>query len=139
MTIPQHKPGAKLDQEKVDMSLLELLSDALLEVCRVLDYGQSKYTRGGFLEVPDAKNRYTAAMIRHWLDECKGIKYDKGDPFYDTEKGSRFKDKLRHDAQVAANALLRLEIALREENKSKDITQDEIENHFITTEIKELT
>lgn len=112
----QHSPGAKLDHDKVDMSLLEFLPNALLEVCRVMDYGQTKYTRGGFLEVPNAQQRYTAAMWRHWLHECLGDTYDTGDPFYDTKEGSRFKGKLRHDAQVAVNALFRLEIELRKEN-----------------------
>ena len=112
----QHEPGAKLDHDKVDMSLLEFLPNALLEVCRVMDYGQTKYTRGGFLKVPDAKQRYTAAMWRHWIHECLGDTYDTGDPFYDTKEGSRFKGKLRHDAQVAVNALFRLEIELRKGN-----------------------
>ena len=111
----QHEPGAKLDHDKVDMSLLEFLPNALLEVCRVMDYGQTKYTRGGFLEVPDGRNRYTAAMLRHWLEDSAGVKYDVGDPFYDTDAGKPFKGKLRHDAQVAVNALFRLEVTLRKE------------------------
>ena len=115
--INQHAPGAKLDHDKVDMSLLEFLHNALFEVCRVMDYGQTKYSRGGFLEVDNAVPRYTAAMWRHWLDECAGIMYDEGDPFYDTEKGARFKYKLRHDAQLAVNALFRLECKLREEQE----------------------
>lgn len=125
--IEQHAPGAKMDQDKIDMSLLEFLPNALLEICRVMDYGQTKYSRGGFLEVPDAKNRYTAAMLRHWLDECNGIKYDEGDPFYDTEKGLPFKGTLRHDAQIAVNAIFRLEVILR----------DEYEQHLIDTHLDE--
>lgn len=110
----QHTPGAKLDNDKIDMSLLCFLNNALTEVCRVMDYGQIKYTRGGFLEVPDALPRYTAAMWRHWCLE-QTEKYDQGDPFYDTESGLPFKGKMRHDAQVAVNALFRLECALRKE------------------------
>jgi len=118
MTAPnQHEPGAKLDQDKVDMSLLNFIHNALFEVCRVMDYGQVKYSRGGFLEVPNAHNRYTAAMFRHWYNEFFA-KYDD-DPFYDTEEGARFKGTIRHDAQVAVNALFRLEHALRKEQEEK--------------------
>jgi hypothetical protein len=113
--IDQHEPGAKNDHDKIDMSLLEFLPNALLEVCRVMDYGQTKYTRGGFLEVPDAMNRYTAAMFRHYLKECLGEKYDQGDPFLDTEAGRPYIGTLRHDAQVVVNALFRLEYRMREE------------------------
>ena len=113
--LDQHTPGAKLDHDKVDMSLLQFLHNALLEVCHVMDYGQTKYSRGGFLEVDDAINRYTAAMWRHYLKECSGELYDQGDPFYDTPKGLPFKGTLRHDAQLAVNALFRLEYRMREE------------------------
>jgi hypothetical protein len=111
----QHVSGAKLDNGKLDLSLLQLLSNALVEVCRVMDYGQTKYTRGGFLDVPEAPRRYSAAMLRHYFAEQEG-KFDSGDPFYDTEEGLPFKGKIRHDAQVAVNALFRLECTLREEN-----------------------
>lgn len=122
MTIDQHTPGAKLDHDKVDMSLLEFLHNALFEVCRVMDYGQTKYSRGGFLEVDNAVPRYTAAMWRHWLQECAGLTYDAGDPFYDTPEGAPFKGKLRHDAQLAVNALFRLEYKLREEYRQQHFT-----------------
>jgi hypothetical protein len=120
--IDQHEPGAKNDHDKIDMSLLEFLHNALTEVCRVMDYGQTKYTRGGFLEVPNAMPRYTAAMWRHWLLEQKET-YDQCDPFYDTEKGLPFKGTLRHDAQVAVNALFRLEYRMREENSTNESTR----------------
>lgn len=110
----QHTSGAKLDNNKLDLSLLQLLGNALNEVCLVMDYGQTKYTRGGFLNVPEAPRRYTAAMLRHWLKERIEV-YDCGDPFYDTEKGLPFKGRIRHDAQVAVNALFRLECTIREE------------------------
>lgn len=115
----QHTPGAKLDHDKIDMSLLQLLPRAMEEVCRVMDYGQTKYSRGGFLEVPNAIVRYTAALMRHIFQE-PFHKYDMGDPFYDTEKGLPFKGKIRTDAQVAVNALFRLECRLREEEMMRD-------------------
>jgi hypothetical protein len=98
-----------MDADKVDMSLLELLGPALVEVCRVMDYGQTKYTRGGFLDVPNAEQRYSAAMLRHYFEEDT---FDTGDPFYDTHAGAPFKGKIFHDAQVAVNALFRLQIIL---------------------------
>ena len=110
----QHTPGAKNDQDKMDLSLLEFLADALIEVTRVMDYGQTKYTRGGFLEVPDGVRRYTSAMLRHWLKESSE-KFDSGDPFYETEEGKPFEGTLRHDAQVAVNALFRLQCKINEE------------------------
>lgn len=125
----QHTPGAKLDQGKVDMSLMQLLPRALSEVCRVMDYGQTKYTRGGFLEVTNAVTRYTAAMVRHWFME-EVEKYDGGDPFYDTELGLPFKNSIRHDAQVAVNALFRLECRLREEEAQEVFHQELITDMY---------
>lgn len=125
--IDQHTPGAKLDNDKPDMTLMQLLPNALYEVCRVMTYGMTKYTRGGFLEVPDAPRRYSAAMLRHWFAEISEV-FDSGDPFYDTEKGLPFKGKIRHDAQVAVNALFRLECTLREEND--DELAKLMENYF---------
>ena len=112
----QHTPGAKLDDGKVDMSLLEQFPRALEEMCRVGTYGKEKYTRGGWLSVPDGITRYTAAMLRHLLQVFKGKVYDE-DPWYDTEKGKPFKGKVRHDAQVMWNAAARLELTLREEEE----------------------
>lgn len=110
----QHSPGAKLDDGKVDMSLIEFLPRAMKEVLRVMTYGKVKYTRGGFLEVPDGVNRYSAAMLRHYFAAKEEGKYDQ-DPWYDTEEGLPYKGKIMHDAQVAVNALFRLELMLREE------------------------
>ncbi len=116
----QHEAGAKNDMGKMDLSLLQLLPNALLEVSRVMDYGQNKYTRGGFLFVIDAPKRYTSAMLRHWFKEAVE-KFDTGDPFYNTEKGAPFKGTIRHDAQVAVNALFRLECTMREEQMDDEL------------------
>ncbi|MEE8598458.1 MAG: dATP/dGTP diphosphohydrolase domain-containing protein [Dehalococcoidales bacterium] len=111
----QHIAGAKLDHGKIDMSLLQCLPHAMVEVCRVMDFGQTKYSRGGFLEVANAPIRYAAAMLRHYFkEESEGI-YDQGDPFYNTEEGHVYAGKIRHDAQVAVNALFRLECNIRKE------------------------
>lgn len=87
-------PGAKLDQGKVDLTYLNDWALALAEVCRVAEFGAKKYSRGGWLRVPDGIRRYTCALFRHLL----GLAADDGQD---------------HDAQVAWNALSRLELKLR--------------------------
>lgn len=113
----QHQAGAKLDDGKVDMSLLTLWPRALTEVCRVGTLGARKYSRGGFLSVPNGVVRYTAALLRHLFKESYQLMDD--DPYYDTPAGAPFKGKIRHDAQVAWNALSRLEVKLREEENER--------------------
>ena len=67
--IRQHEPGAKLDKGKPDASLLLMFGKALRAVSEVGTFGADKYTRGGWQEVPDGINRYTAALVRHLLQE----------------------------------------------------------------------
>lgn len=117
--LDQHESGAKMDDGKVDMSLLRYLPRAMYEICRVMSYGKVKYTPGGFLDVPDALNRYRAARGRHEIKLDLGEVFDKDD-WYDTEKGLPFKGKVLHRAQVACNAIFELEIALREEEMAND-------------------
>ena len=117
--VGQHEAGAKLDDGKIDGSLLGLFSRALREVLRVGTMGAEKYTYGGWLHVIQGHRRYTAAMQRHYFaEEVEGI-FDN-DPYYDTEEGKKWKGQIRHDAQVAWNALARLELRLREEEARRD-------------------
>lgn len=96
-----HQPGAKLDAGKVEMGLiLNGMPRALLQVARVGTYGASKYTRDGWLSVPDGPRRYTDAMYRHLNAEARGELHDA-----DTQ--------LEHAAHAAWNALARLELLLR--------------------------
>lgn len=96
-----HESGAKLDSGKVRPSLiLSSMSRAVLEVSKVGTYGANKYTEDGWQEVPDGIKRYTDAMDRHRLKE--------GHEQIDAESG------LLHAAQVAWNALARLELMLRD-------------------------
>jgi hypothetical protein len=74
---------------------------ALTAVGEVGTLGAKKYTRGGWLEVPDGVNRYTAAMLRHLFAEDREEN--------DQELG------VPHAAQVAWNALARLELMLQAE------------------------
>ena len=116
--IAQHEPGAKLDGDKVDASLLLLFPRALHEIARVGTYGARKYSRGGWQHVPNGIIRYAAAKLRHLFEVAKGKVYDE-DPWYDTPEGLPFKGKVRHDAQVAWNVLAWLELRLREEENNE--------------------
>lgn len=92
----------KADFGKVDMSLLEYFPLALEAVCKPSEFGCTKYERGSFADVPNARRRYTAAMFRHFFKE--GV---ENTPNIDKESG------IEHDAMVAWNALTRLELRLR--------------------------
>lgn len=104
--IDQHSGGAKLDAGKPDMSLLLMFGKALYETMRVGTGGKIKYSRGGWQEVPDGINRYTAAMLRHVFEEH----YEEFDPDLVEYLG----EPTYHAAAVAWNALARLELMLRE-------------------------
>lgn len=97
----QHEAGAKLDRDKPDASLLLMFGKALIAVAEIGTFGAKKYSRGGWQSVADGETRYTAALLRHLLQS--------GDEDYDKDSG------LLHDAQIAWNALARLELRLRRE------------------------
>lgn len=101
--VEPHAPGAKLDDGKPEADLLQDFGLALMAVAEVSTYGKRKYSRGGWLHVADGFNRYSAAMMRHWFKESVEE--------YDADSD------LLHAAQVAWNALARLELMLRENNQ----------------------
>jgi hypothetical protein len=104
-----HEPGAKLDAGKVRPSLiLSAMPMALLEVARVGTYGADKYSDGGWQHVDNGFNRYTDAMDRHRLKETIEGRFDH-------DILSETGEHIYHAAQVAWNALARLELMLREE------------------------
>jgi hypothetical protein len=99
--IDQHQPGAKLDALKPRPALvLGGFSRALMAVTHVGTYGAIKYTPRGWESVPDGIERYSEAMMRHWLAEASGEQQDPESNFL-------------HAAHVAWNALARLELMLR--------------------------
>jgi hypothetical protein len=55
--------GRKFDSEKPMLSLLP--PHAILAVGRVLTYGAKKYSAHNWRLVPNAKQRYADAMLRH--------------------------------------------------------------------------
>lgn len=100
-----HTPGAKLDAGKVPIlqGALAYFPNALREVAQVSYVGAKKYTWKGWESVPDGINRYGNALARHLL----------ATELYDADTGCL------HAAQVAWNALARLELILREQTQPK--------------------
>lgn len=98
------QPGAKLDAGKAPIirGAVKYFPRALAAVARVSLFGATKYTWNGWESVPDGVNRYSDALGRHLLGEAI-------DGPTDPETG------LSHAAQVAWNALARLELILRTE------------------------
>lgn len=103
------QPGTKYDQGKPRASLvLGGFHRALLEVSKVGTFGANKYSDNGWKAVPNAHQRYSDAMLRHWLAEATED--------IDSESG------LSHAAHLAWNALARLELLLREGPNNNDQT-----------------
>ena len=97
--------GLKYDDGKIKPRLiLEGFPRALTAVIEVATFGANKYTEHGWVTVPDGINRYSDAMGRHLLAEAKGEEFDP-------------ESKLKHAAHSAWNALARLELILRKEEK----------------------
>jgi hypothetical protein len=62
--------GMKHDAAKIRPSLvLGDFAQALSHVCSVGGFGADKYAPHNWLIVPNGYERYTDAMIRHWLLE----------------------------------------------------------------------
>jgi len=98
-----HAPGLKFDAGKppVVRGVLQYFPRALEAVAEISAAGAEKYTWNGWQSVPDGVVRYGDAMGRHILGEAT-------DGPIDPESG------LLHAAQVAWNALARLELMLRD-------------------------
>ncbi len=96
-----HAPGAKLDAGKLQAGILQQFSLALTEVMKVATFGAVKYSRGGWQSVSNGEERYSDAMMRHYLKEnMEAVDPDSG---------------FSHEAHLAWNALARLELKLRGE------------------------
>lgn len=102
MVIDPHAHGAKLDQGKARVDLvLGSFARSLLEVAKVGTHGATKYSPNGWMSVDDAINRYSDAMMRHYLKE-------KLEGPVDLDEFEEHGVKLLHAAQLAWNALARL-------------------------------
>jgi hypothetical protein len=105
--IDPHVPGAKLDTGKVRPSLiLNGMARALTAVAEVGTFGANKYTDGGWVHVPNGFARYEDAQQRHALARAKGETHDP-------------ESKLLHLQHEAWNALAKLDLYLREQEKVK--------------------
>lgn len=103
----QHTPGAKLDHDKPRLGLvLGNFSRALMQVGKVGTMGAKKYTPNGWVKVENGVERYTDAMVRHYLTEETGEKFDP-------ELTEMAGEDIYHAACVAWNALARLELMIR--------------------------
>lgn len=96
-----HEPGAKLDAGKVYAGLLGDFSRALMAVAEVSTHGANKYSRGGWMTVPNGIVRYKDAAWRHMLKDN-----------YEERDGD---SGLLHYAHFAWNVLAVLELMLEAE------------------------
>lgn len=109
------EPGAKLDAGKAPIfrGVIAYFPRAITAVANVSNYGATKYSWNGWEKVPDGIARYTDAMGRHIVKEGIEGLYDleiKNDPKYPAT--------ILHAAQVAWNALARLELIIREQENA---------------------
>lgn len=105
-----HEKGAKLDAGKIAVfrGLFDYFPRAGMAVADVSTKGAQKYAWKGWEAVPDGFARYSDALGRHLLAEAIEGLYDNG------PKGTG----CLHAAQVAWNAMARLELLLREQEKN---------------------
>jgi len=99
--LPLSAPGAKADKGKVLGGLLLDFAHALDLVAEVGTHGAEKYSRGGWVAVPDGEQRYLDAAIRHLLKLGKGEQDD-------ADSG------LPHLAHIAWNFLAVLDLQQRD-------------------------
>ena len=101
--IDSKTPGAKLDDGKspILQGAIQYFPRALLEVSKVSMVGAKKYSWKGWEKVAGGIDRYGNALARHLAAEAI-----EGN--YDVDTGEL------HAAQVAWNALARLELILKE-------------------------
>jgi Domain of unknown function (DUF5664) len=104
-------PGAKLDKGKIDVlrGAIQYFPKALEAVAHVSELGARKYSWMGWKSVPDGIRRYGAALARHLVYEPNAR---------DAGAGGLGPDVL-HAAQVAWNALARLELIIQEEENAQ--------------------
>lgn len=102
-----NEPGAKLDYGKLRPFLVYRdFIHALEEVFKDGTYGAAKYSDSGWLSVPNARERYLDAALRHLNKFIKGETMDD-------------ESEVHHLGAVAWNILAVLELELRQSNKDK--------------------
>ncbi len=89
--------GVKHDKGKAPMHLLLIeVPKASVRLSEALSYGENKYGRGNWRNVPEAPDRYLAATLRHLTAHASGEEEDG-------ESG------LSHLAHAAANIMFLLD------------------------------
>ena len=103
----EYEESFKTDDGKVKAGVLQDFSRALMEVAKVGTMGIDfkGYSRGSWLDLPDAEERYLDAFWRHLLDTSE----------YNEEDGG-----VLISAQIAWNALAKLELTLRRKENKND-------------------
>lgn len=98
-----HDKGSKLDGGKpsVFMGFMNYFFNAAAAVAEISKFGARKYTWGGWKTVPNGRERYADAELRH-------IAMEAGGELYDPETG------MLHAAHGAWNANARLELILKD-------------------------
>lgn len=71
--------GKKYDGDKLDYSLLPW--DVIETVVTRYTVGKQKYAAWNWTLLDDAKDRYEAAMLRHWVEYKKGNRWDDDPQF----------------------------------------------------------
>lgn len=108
------KNGVKYDDNKPRLAeMLVDMREPLLALCKVWEYGASKYTPDNWKKVDNGKDRYTNAMLRHLFAE-------EDSPVDD-------ESLLLHASHIAFNALARLYFILQE-RQLKTLTVDNKED-----------
>lgn len=62
--------GMKYDSNKIRMDLLEY--ECIEDVARILTFGAQKYKERSWMNVPNGRDRYFAALMRHLVAWRKG-------------------------------------------------------------------
>ena len=96
--------GIKFDNDKPKLAdFLEDFKDVIFELYKVYEFGTNKYGRENWKQVENGKDRFSNALIRHFLKD--GV---------DDETG------INHQTHTAYNALMRLYFILQEENGNEN-------------------
>lgn len=109
-------PGAKLDAGKAPVwqGAIAYFPRAFVKLAELSAYGANKYAWKGWEKVSDGVNRYSNALARHAVKETIEGAWDK-----EIENDPKFPACVLHATQVAWNAMARLELILREQEKPK--------------------
>lgn len=106
--IDQNAPGAKLDAGKTLAWLFfSGFSHALEDVAKVTTVGALKYTKNGWVDVPDGIERYKDAFMRH------AFAFGQGNTIDDGPNGTG----CTHISQMIWNLLAAHELDLRKKAK----------------------